>query len=65
MILIEISFICELIYNIFNFTQVVLSILCDVERDYELHITISDISEYLLNHVDASHPANLYRKVSG
>lgn len=46
------------------FLQVVLDLLCNVDRDYRLLITIKDLSEHMMN-LNPLLPANIYRKAHG
>ncbi len=45
------------------FLDVVMRLVCDTQRDYRLQISIKELSEHLLGHVDALAAANIYRKV--
>ena len=48
----------------FAFLAFVFSLLFDVERDYQLHITIADLSAQLMK-LDPLNMANIYRKEHG
>jgi transcriptional regulator NrdR family protein len=45
------------------FLDFVLSLVCDVQRDYRLQIAVSEIGEAALANLQAVDPVNIYRKV--